>query len=272
MPSSESSMLPAEEAWERIRTFVTDLEGAIADRTEPWRYGTAYFNATYPMKYAFNFLRYEIEEGPAEAAELIAAADEVQGAAGLSHRRVNWFGHVPGLAEGFREQGWEASAIVGMMHDGIVRERGGLDVEEVDLDEMLPVMYEWNLSEESYPPEVAEQLAASRKALENATDITFLVARIDGKIAGWCELYLGDGIAQIEDVMTFSAYRNRGVASSVVNEALSRAYASGSGLAFLLADEDDWPKSLYARLGFEPAGHIYETTLHPPGFSADLAR
>jgi hypothetical protein len=32
-------------------------------------------------------------------------------------------------------------------------------------------------------------------------------------------------------------------------------------LTFLLAEEDDWPKELYRRLGFEPVGRIWDFLL-----------
>jgi hypothetical protein len=36
--------------------------------------------------------------------------------------------------------------------------------------------------------------------------------------------------------------------------------ADGNRTTFLVADDEDWPKELYARLGFEPIGRRYEFT------------
>ena len=67
----------------------------------------------------------------------------------------------------------------------------------------------------------------------------------------------GVSTAQIEDVGTLGGYRGRGLARAVVLRALAEAGAAGCDLVFLEADEDDWPKELYRRLGFEPIGRIF---------------
>jgi hypothetical protein len=39
--------------------------------------------------------------------------------------------------------------------------------------------------------------------------------------------------------------------------AVEEALAAGHELVFLVADDDDWPKDLYARLGFETIGRTW---------------
>jgi hypothetical protein len=46
----------------------------------------------------------------------------------------------------------------------------------------------------------------------------------------------------------------------VVLAALQASLDSGNDLTFLVADDDDWPKNLYAEIGFEPVGRRYEFT------------
>ena len=58
----------------------------------------------------------------------------------------------------------------------------------------------------------------------------------------------------MEAVATLPAHRGRGYASAVVLRAVEEALAAGHDLVFLTADDDDWPKELYARLGFEQIG------------------
>lgn len=246
--------------WERIRAFVSAMEHATATHVEPWERGVAFFNTDYPIKYAFNFLRCDDPMG-ASAAELIDAADRIQGGGGLAHRRVNGFEGMDALAAGFKGAGWSASRLTFMVHDGDLRPRGTAAVEEVDLDEFIPAMVRWDITEDNNAPEVAEQLAASRRALLAAADVTFLVSRIEGEIAGWCEVYVRDSVVQVENVMTFSTFRNRGIASSLVNEGLRLGYSKGAGLGFLIADDEDWPKELYSKLGFSQAGLMWEYTL-----------
>ena len=45
--------------------------------------------------------------------------------------------------------------------------------------------------------------------------------------------------------------------------ALDSARAAGCDLVFLEADADDWPKELYARLGFRAIGQIYAFVRKP---------
>ncbi len=48
--------------------------------------------------------------------------------------------------------------------------------------------------------------------------------------------------------------RGRGFARSLVGHAAALARAEAHQLIFIVADEDDWPKHLYGRVGFEPIG------------------
>ena len=43
----------------------------------------------------------------------------------------------------------------------------------------------------------------------------------------------------------------------------SEARRAGAGLVFLLAEEDDWPKALYAKLGFDQIGRVGLFTRKP---------
>ena len=108
-------------------------------------------------------------------------------------------------------------------------------------------------------PELGGQLVELDRRLARAMEVRHLAAVVDGDVVAYAGLYLGDGVAQIEDVATLPAYRNRGLARSVVLHAAAEARRSGADLVFLVADEHDWPKDLYARLGFEPIGieHVF---------------
>ena len=68
-----------------------------------------------------------------------------------------------------------------------------------------------------------------------------------------CEVYSDGGTAQIEDVATLEAFQNRGFARANVLAALEAARADHD-LVFLVAAEDDWPKTLYKKLGFDQVG------------------
>jgi hypothetical protein len=46
--------------------------------------------------------------------------------------------------------------------------------------------------------------------------------------------------------------------------ATDAAVAGGADLVFIVAADDDWPKDLYAKLGYEAVGRFWQFTLPPP--------
>lgn len=66
-----------------------------------------------------------------------------------------------------------------------------------------------------------------------------------------CRLRLIDGLAQVEDVFVAPEARGRGAGGALVARAIGEADAAGPEMVFIVADADDRPRALYARLGFE---------------------
>ena len=88
---------------------------------------------------------------------------------------------------------------------------------------------------------------------------------MDGVDASHATVYSDGRIAQVEDVATLEAYRNRGLARAVVSAAIDAALQAPHELVFIVAADDDWPKQLYARLGFEPIGYAWGFALPDGG-------
>jgi len=61
-------------------------------------------------------------------------------------------------------------------------------------------------------------------------------------------------------VATLDAFRRRGVARAMVALATDLARESGAELDWIAADDNDWPKDLYFKLGFRPIGRIFSFT------------
>jgi GNAT superfamily N-acetyltransferase len=81
----------------------------------------------------------------------------------------------------------------------------------------------------------------------------------DGHVSSSATLFLDrpegeGGIAMIDEVGTLAEARGRGLARAAVAAALAAARASGCDPIVIPADADDWPRELYARMGFEPLG------------------
>lgn len=248
---------------ERVLGFMDAVERRSAQRTEKWSHGTAFFHDDYPKKYALNYLTITENDPDLTVEDMVAEAERLQGGAGLLHRRINGGPEAGRYFEDFKKLGWRADHLVVMVHDGTIRPSSKeLPVIEIGFDEAKAAQIQWELNDNN-DPDVAEMLGDSVRVLYDAVDLHFYACMVDGTIGGWCEHYLLDGISQTENVMTFEDFRGRGIASSVVNHSLNVAYAAGADLAFLLADNLDWPKELYGRLGFSPAGYIFEYTLLP---------
>ena len=77
-------------------------------------------------------------------------------------------------------------------------------------------------------------------------------------------LYSDGTTAQVEDVATLRDYRGRGLARAAVSAAIDAAVDMGHRFVFIVADDDDWPKDLYGRLGFDPIGRAWSFTRPGP--------
>ena len=62
------------------------------------------------------------------------------------------------------------------------------------------------------------------------------------------------GVGMIEDLFTLPVARGRGVARGLIAAFVDRLRGAGCRTVFLGALADDWPKRLYASLGFRPVG------------------
>jgi ribosomal protein S18 acetylase RimI-like enzyme len=201
----------------------------------------------------------------ATASELAAEADRIMAAEGLGHRKVELTDAEAGdrLADGFRKLGWKAECDVIMV---AAREPDAAAVtsivEEVSVDELVPAWTGgWKADPEVLRDDVIQQLIENKRTMRDVVETRFFAARIDGEVASYCELYSDGSTAQIENVLTLERFRNRGLARATVSHARAEAQQGGNDLIFLIADRDDWPKHLYAKLGFDEIGRIWEFVL-----------
>jgi N-acetylglutamate synthase-like GNAT family acetyltransferase len=250
----------------RIAAFTRWLEEATSTRTEAWRFGTALFHEGFPDRWDSNFLRVERSVGTTTAAELAAEADRILSAFG--HRELVFESDPEGarLAAGLVQLGYASDRLVYLvLRRDPDRDPPSLDAREISLDEIRPLQVETNLvSHGGMTRASAEMLADFSAVMVERVGARFFGARIDGELAGCCELYVHDGIGQIENVDTLERFRNRGVARASLAVAIEAARGSGAELIFLMADDADWPQRLYGKLGFDPVGHFRQFRKAPP--------
>ncbi|MGZ8565530.1 MAG: GNAT family N-acetyltransferase [Actinomycetota bacterium] len=247
---------------ERIEAFCRWMEDATCTRQEPWRFGTALFNDDFPERYDSNFLRVERPVGSASADEIAADADRLFAAFG--HREVVVVDEADGerLAAGFGELGWPVDHLLYLVRRRAPDRPGEADVREAPVDDALVFRREvWRRANGEASVPIAEFV----RVLADKAEARFFLSHQDGTAVAGCELYVHDGIAQIEDVNTLEEARGRGLARAVVLAAADEARGRGADPVFLIADAADWPKELYGKLGFDPAGAFWQFTRVPTG-------
>jgi ribosomal protein S18 acetylase RimI-like enzyme len=241
--------------------FEAAIQDRCAERREPFEWGTALFRLDMPRVHDQNLLRVESGFDVASARELAADADRLQRPAGLSHRKVLVPDERGGerLSSGFAELSWRRARHVVMAHRGPPPDAPAHPVREVESAALRTART--RAFEQDLGSGAAAQVAASLDLIASVVrSARGFAVEADGEIASWCILYDESGIGQIDDVVTAGAYRRRGYARAAVSAATRASLDSGNEITFLVADDEDWPKDLYARLGYEPIGRRFEFT------------
>jgi GNAT superfamily N-acetyltransferase len=242
--------LATSELW-RAYEFLTRADMA-GERTEPTRFGIAVYDDRVPKRYDSNYLLVETVP-PGTAAEELAADARAHGRPMIFFRDER---SAEPLLPAFRALGWHLDRHVFMVQrDAPTRNAPVELVGELDANALGPARRRLI---EGFPwarPEVLEQLHEAKRLIAERVDTRFLGVVVDGEVVAYADVYIEPPNAQIEDVGTLEAHRDRGYASAVVLRAAELARQAGAGFVFLVADAYDWPQHLYRRLGFEPIGH-----------------
>ena len=239
-----------------------------AERTEELPWGRVLFNDTFNHVYDLNALRVE-RDAPGLSAETLAAeAERLHSAAGHVHRRIGVTDPDLGaaLAPGFKALGW---GIRRFLYMGQLREPDAppaVPVRELEEAEHWAAKRAFmSTGPGAYEEDVIVQLLERDRLKEEIVDFRRFGVDADGTVASVCELYSDGSTAQVEDVSTREEHRGRGYARATVLAAAAAARAAGCDFVFLVADEDDWPKELYVKIGFDPLGTLYDFLKLPPG-------
>jgi GNAT superfamily N-acetyltransferase len=256
----------------RFRAFERSLLDRLSTSVVPFEHGTAFLDEEYRDRYNSNFLMTEgsLEAVPAEL--LLGAADRILGDAGYPHREVVANDEREGkrLAPAFAGQGYVVERNLTMAHRRPPDRPSPLAAEELSFAEVRPLLLEiYRREPYSTSPEIVRLFTDQHGKYERAIGARFFAARVDGALAGNCELYADGLVAQVENVNTLEEFRGKGVARAVILRAVDEARAAGAEHVFIVADDDDWPKDLYARLGFDPIDRSWQFIRWPKGTGPD---
>ena len=112
-------------------------------------------------------------------------------------------------------------------------------------------------------PEARRQVMAHRRHIGELLGERCFAAYAGDEVCAYAKLRHRGAIAQVEDVAVLPEHRGAGLGRLVTCAALAAGLALEPELLFIAADDEDWPKELYARLGFDPVGRI-AGFLRPP--------
>lgn len=247
-----------------MRDRLLDFELALDERSNEevvaYDWGRAFLSPTLPLAWDANWVL--IERAGMTAAEAIAAAEE--SLAEYGHRAIA----IRDEAEGTRLApqiaaipGWEEEQNLYMLWRGGDGDlEPGAEVLETPLSGCEELRRE--LIRDEFSPdldqleETADQLLEMGRRTSGAGGDRWFVAPPEQPASACC-LLSGETIGQVEDVGTLSSARGQGLAQAVIKAAIAASRKAGHEHTFIVADADDWPRLLYAKLGFEPCGVIH---------------
>ena len=244
---------------ESCLAFLRAMHARSAERTERFRYGTAYLCDSLPRIYSLTFLELD-RATEAAAPDLVTESDRLL--AGFGHRRIRTDDDAVGTRLGpeFQSAGWKVEPLVVMTHRHREPAVDTTSTREVDFATLVPLWDEGS-RDAGFDEDVVRQIVGQRRVDGAAGRARYFGGDADGEVASYCELYTDGEVGQIEGVLTLPRFRNRGLASAVVTRALRESRAAGDSVTFLIAEEHDWPKELYRKLGFTTVGRIWDFLL-----------
>jgi GNAT superfamily N-acetyltransferase len=242
---------------ERLQRFECEVDLA-GTQTVDSPLGVGVLTPELPRRHDSNYL---LLERAGSAHEAIAEADRILGGAGRAHRVILTFDEelAERLVPQFKALGWTINRHVCMVQRRPPEKRVDTAiVREVDEKALRPGRTREIVAQPWGSPELAQQLLDAKVMLADRAETHFYGVEADGEIVAWSDLYLAKGVGQVEDVATEAEHRGKGYASAVVLRAVEDARRAGADLVFLVADDEDWPKELYGRLGFDPIGLVHK--------------
>jgi ribosomal protein S18 acetylase RimI-like enzyme len=248
---------------ERITAFDQRFTRAQASEVIELAWGFAVLQAEFPFSEFHNRI---VVTTAAPGAEVIAAADEILGGAGLGHRYVSADGDVgEDLRANLAAAGYAHEPIATMTYSGPELEQAAPEVIAVSFETLRPaIIRDWRVDLPAAGDEVLGQLADRTALYARGADVTLLVVYDGNEIAAHADLYVDpvNRIAQFENLVTQKDFRHRGYAGALIRDALRRGREAGCDLSFLTADVNDWPRGWYQRLGYVDVGRSHHFTRH----------
>ncbi len=198
---------------------------------------------------------------PSEIDALIARLDvEYQHS---NHRRFDVDFRTPPefLARLLLDGGYERTDALCLVLEGeLVGKPTPCDIRPVVSDEDWEAYWElmivnWrdnpNRGEAEHWDAVGRRMFASHRLKQGP--VQYFLAYLEDQPAGFFNAWEGvDGMGQVEDLFVLPEYRKRGIATALIHHCVAESRRRGAKEVLIVADPDDTPKNIYARMGFRP--------------------
>jgi ribosomal protein S18 acetylase RimI-like enzyme len=255
----------------RALAFERDAYQQAAARVEPLPYGLALVDERRPEAYNANVLWVTARDGVG-AGDLVADAGALLGGCTQPKVVVEHEALARALTPELRSAGWTAEWTLYMTHERAPDRCVDLAaVREVRHDDLLAAEDRHRRDQPRTKAAAARrQVIAHKRAVGELLDERCFAAYAGGEICAYAKLRHRDRVAQVEDVVVLPGHRGAGLGRVVTSAALAAGLALEPELLFIGADDDDWPKELYARLGFVAVGRA-GGFLRPPPSGAGAA-
>jgi GNAT superfamily N-acetyltransferase len=238
---------------ERVLTFLRRMLARTADELGPIDAGWVALTPSLPAVWGLNTM---IVRAPLSFEALLALADEQLHELNYRQLAVENQDTGPALEGLFRAGGWKVDREVLMvLSTGPDRAADTSLVIEADESSVLELMRRWHAEGRDLGDEELRQLVEySRREARACGDRLLGVRSGDGQLVAISKLRCDGRTAQVEDVYTVPEARGRGYARALVSHAAALARQGGHDLVFITADDYDWPRLLYGRIGFRALG------------------
>jgi ribosomal protein S18 acetylase RimI-like enzyme len=246
----------------RLLDFQRRVRAAVATRVDTLPFGTVIVSDDLPLIYDQNII---LVDAPVAPSTLLDTAEAIAGEFGWAHRNVEIADSAVAstLRDALLSTGYKEERNVTMvLSDEPATPPARHAAVVTGADEQLPLARAMLAEEPWATDEALDQFEERVRRLGHVAAARAVAAPPDAPVSR-CLLLTDGAIAEIDEVATLSAYRRRGWSSAVVLRAIEVARDDGLSPVLLVADDEDWPKGWYARLGFRAVGK-FSQFLHSP--------
>ena len=241
-----------------VSAFLRRTLELVADETRAIPEGWLALTPSLPEVWSLNGIWLDVEMSYEDAVSL---CERNRGDRAFDRLRVSEAAGGSALEDNFRAAGWrvdvELESVLAHPPD---REVGTTAVIEPAAEEALALYGRWVREDETVnltPEAVGQLVECNRRTWPLRNVCRFGVRGPEGELVGMTCLFSDGRVAQVEDVYIAPEARGQGHGRAMVWAATSLASRSGHELTFIVADDNDWPKQLYAKLGFEPVSRTW---------------